>query len=160
MAKKRNSANNAEGDMTPMIDMVFQLLIFFMILINFADADQNARVKLPDNEIVKPPEMPVPDAVTLQIAKQEGSDKKYSVLIGAEEFKFDKVGDGDQKRLKLALDKEVKFVKTVKKKTAKDMTVIIRADKDAPIRFVNLTIHTCQEADLENFALRAVAKVK
>lgn len=155
MARKREPDKGAEGDMTPMIDMVFQLLIFFMILINFADADQNARVKLPENDIVKPPEQPVPDAVTLQIAKQEGKQKDYSVLIGADEF----MGEKDLKRLKSALDKEVKFVKAEKKKTAKDMTVILRADKDAPIGFINRVIRTCQEADIENFALRATSKV-
>lgn len=156
MARKRESGGNAEGDMTPMIDMVFQLLIFFMILINFADADQNARVRLPENDIVKPPEQPVPDAVTLQIAKQEKKKSEYSVLLGADEF----MGEKELKRLKTALDKEVRFVKTEKKKTAKDMTVIIRADKDAPIGFINKVIHTCQEADIESFALRATAKVK
>ena len=69
-------------------------------------------------------------------------------------------GDKDLKRLKAALDKEVKFVKTEKKKSAKDMTIILRADKDAPIGFINRVIHTCQEADIETFALRATAKVK
>ncbi|MDO4630617.1 MAG: biopolymer transporter ExbD [Planctomycetia bacterium] len=156
MARRRRSGDGPESDMTPMIDMVFQLLIFFMILINFADADQNARVKLPENDIVKPPEQPVPDAVTLQIAAQEKKRNEYSVLIGAEEF----LGEKDLKRLKAALDKEVKFVKTEKKKTAKDMTIILRVHKDTPIGFVNKVIHTCQEADLENFALRATAKVK
>ncbi len=155
MARKKEVGDSAEGDMTPMIDMVFQLLIFFMILINFADADQNARVKLPENDIVKPPEQPVPNAVTLQIAKQENHKNDYSVLLGADEF----MGDKDLKRLKLAMDKEVKFVKSEKKKSAKDMTVILRVDKDAPIGFVNRVIHTCQEADIENFALRATAKV-
>ena len=156
MARRKSKGTDLDGDMTPMIDMVFQLLIFFMILINFADADQNARVKLPENDIVKPPEQPVPDAVTLQIAKQEGKAREYSVLIGADEF----MGENDFKRLKAALDKEVKFVKNEKKKSAKDMTVILRADKDTPIGFVNKVIHTCQEADIENFALRATAKVK
>ena len=156
MARKRPESEGVQGDMTPMIDMVFQLLIFFMILINFADADQNVRVKLPENDIVKPPEQPIPNAVTLQIARQEKKKNEYSVLIGAEEF----FGDKDLKRLKLALDKEVKFVKTEKKKSASDMTVILRADRDAPIGFINRVIHTCQEADIETFALRATAKVK
>lgn len=154
MARKRQESEGVQSDMTPMIDMVFQLLIFFMILINFADADQNSRVKLPGNDIVKPPEQPIQNAVTLQVAKQERNNKEYSVLIGANEF----FGDKDLKLLKSALDKEVKFVKTEKKKTAKDMTVILRADKDAPIGFINRVIHTCQEADIEMFALRATAK--
>lgn len=161
MARKRPESEGVSGDMTPMIDMVFQLLIFFMILINFADADQNVRVKLPQNDIVKPPESPIPNAVTLQIAKQEekGNSKKYSVLIGANEYKFDKKDDSGQKLLKSALEKEVKFVKTEKKNPRDQVvTAIIRADKDAPMRFVNLVIYTCQEADIEMFALRATAK--
>ena len=81
--------------------------------------------------------------------------KNGIIVTTADEFK----GDKELKRLKLAMDKEVKFVKSEKKKSAKDMTVILRADKDAPIGFVNRVIHTCQEADIENFALRATAKV-
>ena len=40
--------------MTPMIDMTFQLIAFFMVLVNFADADQNARIRLPSSELAKP----------------------------------------------------------------------------------------------------------
>ena len=36
MARRKSKGTDLDGDMTPMIDMVFQLLIFFMILINFA----------------------------------------------------------------------------------------------------------------------------
>ena len=61
--------------------------------------------------------------------------------------------------MKSALEKEVKFVKTEKKNPRDQVvTAIIRADKDAPMRFVNLVIYTCQEADIEMFALRATAK--
>jgi len=42
--KSQNDSVKAEADLTPMIDMVFQLLAFFMVLINFSQSDQNSRV--------------------------------------------------------------------------------------------------------------------
>ena len=42
---------SAEGDMTPMIDMTFQLIAFFMVLINFAEDNNNQTIKLPASEI-------------------------------------------------------------------------------------------------------------
>ena len=37
--------------MTPMIDMTFQLIAFFMVLINFTEADQNQAINLPSSEL-------------------------------------------------------------------------------------------------------------
>ena len=44
---------SAEGDMTSMIDMTFQLIAFFMILINFADAEANQDIKLPASQLAE-----------------------------------------------------------------------------------------------------------
>ena len=44
-----------EPDMTPMIDIVFQLLTFFMIAINFENTKADERVKLPKDSLAKPP---------------------------------------------------------------------------------------------------------
>ena len=56
---KRAATRIQEGDMTPMIDMVFQLIAFFMVLINFTEADQNQRIHLPSSELAKPPDAPL-----------------------------------------------------------------------------------------------------
>ena len=50
----------AEGDMTPMIDMTLQLIAFFMILINFSEGDQNQLIRLPASELAKPPDTAPP----------------------------------------------------------------------------------------------------
>ncbi|MEM1303854.1 MAG: biopolymer transporter ExbD, partial [Planctomycetota bacterium] len=42
--KKRKEMEAAEGDMTPMIDMTFQLIAFFMVLINFSEVEQDQRI--------------------------------------------------------------------------------------------------------------------
>ena len=147
MAKKPKMGEIVAGDMTPMIDMVFQLLIFFMILLNFSDADQNQRVLLPKSELVKPPEQPIPDAITLQVAPQLRNKNAYSVIIGADEIR--KLSD-----LPPYLKREINHVQQIKKKHPGDMTVIIRGHQQVKTGFIQNVIQTCQAERLERFALR------
>ncbi|MBQ8571178.1 MAG: biopolymer transporter ExbD [Kiritimatiellae bacterium] len=53
--KKRSNGEDANVDMTPMIDVVFQLIIFFVVTITMADAKDNSiRLELaPDGEEVE-----------------------------------------------------------------------------------------------------------
>ncbi|MFY8202129.1 MAG: ExbD/TolR family protein, partial [Pirellula staleyi] len=67
----------AELDMTAMIDMVFQLIIFFMVLINFAQDDQNDKIKLPASELAKPADSPLTFPITLNL------DSTSTIYIGA-----------------------------------------------------------------------------
>src|SRR5881275_1738833 len=54
-------------DYTPMIDMTFQLIAFFMILINFSDAEADQRVQLPSSAIAKPPSSSTEVPITIQM---------------------------------------------------------------------------------------------
>ena len=63
---KKASSDIQEGDYTPMIDMVFQLIAFFMVLINFAEDNNNQTIKLPASELARPAEAPpAPEPVTV-----------------------------------------------------------------------------------------------
>ena len=53
---KKHDSSILEGDLTPMIDMTFQLIAFFMVLINFTQWESNDKGQLPDSELAKPPE--------------------------------------------------------------------------------------------------------
>lgn len=44
-----------EIDMTPMIDIVFQLITFFMVITNFDQNEADERVTLPRDQLAKPP---------------------------------------------------------------------------------------------------------
>ena len=59
MKFKKSDNNTISPDMTPMIDMTFQLIAFFMILINFAEGEQDQRVQLPSSTLAKPPDSSV-----------------------------------------------------------------------------------------------------
>ena len=130
--------------MTPMIDMTFQLIAFFMVLINFTEADQNERIKLPMSEIVKPPDAPLETPIFLHLTK-EGT-----VILGGVETTVEGV--------KANLIVEANILKR-KKSSPADATVIIRGDADVQAGRVQQLVQICQEAEFENFALRAEERI-
>ena len=143
MRFKKPAAAPTDGDLTPMIDMTFQLIAFFMVLINFTEADQNERIKLPISEIVKPPDGPMEEPIFLHLTK-EGI-----VILGGIETTI--IG------AKANLIVEANILKR-KKSSPADATVIIRGDASVPAGEVQKLIQICQEAEFENFALRAEEK--
>src|SRR5436190_5868993 len=68
--KKGAEMPSAEADMTPFIDMTFQLVAFLMVMINFSEAEVDERIILPRSELAKPPEKAVMEKVTLQVTKE------------------------------------------------------------------------------------------
>ncbi len=54
MRIKKTDAAMCDTDMTPMIDLVFQLIIFFMLVMNIEQAQADERVKLPADPLAAP----------------------------------------------------------------------------------------------------------
>ncbi|MBC7820687.1 MAG: biopolymer transporter ExbD, partial [Planctomycetaceae bacterium] len=50
---------SAEMDMTPMMDLTFQLISFFMMVTNFDQTQADERVRLPTDALAKPSEVKV-----------------------------------------------------------------------------------------------------
>ena len=140
MRLKKTAQNvSAEGDMTPMIDMTFQLIAFFMVLLNFGEGEQDARIRLPSSELAKPPDSAFESPVVLQLTSRD------TVLFGGDEIPITGLGRP------LSLERQV--IEAKQKKPA-DATVITRADADAKTGTVQKVIQTCQENKFEKFALR------
>ena len=139
MKVKSKKVDLAEGDLTPMIDMVFQLIAFFMVLINFAQTESNDRVKLPSSQLVKPPEVPLEFPIILHVA-QDGE-----IILGGDDYTAE--------TLRVGLQRELAVIKA-EGKTVQDANVVIRAHKDTSAGDVQEVIRVAQEQQLENFALR------
>jgi biopolymer transport protein ExbD len=137
---KKASSDIQEGDFTSMIDMVFQLIAFFMVLINFNEADTNERIKLPGSELARPPDGPITFPITMHVTR-EGT-----VIIGGEEIAI--------AGLKPYLLREQAALELENRKLS-DATVIIRGDADAKTGKVQEVIQECQKNKFEKFALRA-----
>jgi biopolymer transport protein ExbD len=130
-----------EGDLTPMIDMTFQLIAFFMLVINFSDVEQDQRVTLPASELARPPESPYDQPLTIHLTK----DDRF-IYAGRELRQL--------AQLRSALLQETKIILRHKTENLADVTVIIRADEDAKTGLVQQVIQACQELEFERFALR------
>ena len=135
---KGKSKDIVEGDMTPMIDMVFQLIAFFMVLVNFSEADQDDRVQLPKSELAKPAEKPIENPITVNL----GLDDK--IYLTGQPYTFDSLPSALQTERSIIQDG-----------SSDPITVIIRAHGKAPTGSVQRIIEICQDENFENFALRA-----
>jgi biopolymer transport protein ExbD len=141
MKVKGKGPELVELDYTPMIDMTFQLIAFFMILINFSEAEQDERVQLPASILAKPPQAPFEEPITIQMVKSG------QIVLGGQLYP-------DVNSIKPLLNNE-KYVLDSKGKSAADATIIIRAHKDAKTGLVQEVIKVCQEVGFEKFTLRA-----
>jgi len=140
MRIKKPASNIQEGDMTPMIDMTFQLIAFFMVLINFSQSEQNERIQLPDSELAKPPEAPIESPITLHLTK-EGT-----VILGGQEVPIE--------GLSSLLSAEARVL-IARGKSLGDATIIIRGHRETRTGKVQDLIRVCQGENFEKFALRA-----
>ncbi len=139
MRVKSQKVDLAEGDLTPMIDMTFQLIAFFMVLINFAQTESNDKVKLPSSQLVKPPEAAIEFPIILHVAKDG------EIILGGDSFTAE--------TLRVGLLPEIAVIEAQKKSVA-DANVVIRAHKDCAMGDVQEVIRVAQELKLVNFALR------
>jgi biopolymer transport protein ExbD len=137
----KKSAGIHEGDMTPMIDMVFQLIAFFMVLVNFTEADQNQRIHLPSSELAKPPDAPLDTPITIHVT-EDGT-----AIMGPNEVPIQGLT-----RL-LTIEHQVLVRKGDGR--AKEATIIIRGDGFTQFGLIQEVIQVCQDVGFEKFALRA-----
>ena len=130
----------AEMDMTPMIDVTFQLLAFFMFVLNFSQVDQDQRINLPLSELARPPDVAYDEPLTIQLASDE------RVFFAGDQLTLE--------GLRSALLREAQIIRTHPNKKLSDVTVIIRADRVAKTGKVQEIIQVCQQAEFNTFALR------
>ena len=147
MRINRNRAKPIEeGDLTPMIDMTFQLIAFFMVLINFSQVERSEAIMLPGSTIAKPPQEQ-PDFRILLNMKADGV-----VIFAGQNY-------SDFENLKSALKREIRDAE--RRETAKeDISVIIRAHQQAKIGKVLDLVDICQDVELINFAWRVKERIR
>lgn len=132
--------------MTPMIDMTFQLIAFFMLIINFSEVEKSEEINLPLSELAKPPEEPPPYKITLNL-KEDGSLTHFDDVITNIDV------------LKPTLSKEIRTA-SVQGVSIDEINVIIRADMDAKTGDVQRLMNKCKSEKLENFSLRVNERLR
>jgi biopolymer transport protein ExbD len=140
MARRSGGPSSTEIDMTPMIDMTFQLITFFMFVMNFSEAEQDDRIQLPTSQLAKPAEGVIEKPITLQLTNAG------SVIYAGELVAVRDIGGYLEREKTVMIDAG---------REPNTATIIVRADGRAKTGEVQDIIRICQEKGFERFALRA-----
>jgi biopolymer transport protein ExbD len=131
MAVKINRGGVLGGiDLTPMIDMVFNLLIFFMVVSQFASAERDLKVVLPEGS----------EAMPLTVKPKEifiNVDKDGRYFIRGREIT------------------EAELLQTLVQAAINNpasQSVIIRADKRAAWDYVATAMRLCNQAGIRDYS--------
>lgn len=139
-------------DMTPMIDIVFQLLTFFMVVINFDAADTDERVKMAISDLARPPKVKPADEVVIQVGYLR---KDNVVQSGPYVFYMGENIPLEQFATRV-LKREKAYYRLKHPQGAITSTVVIRADAECPAGKVQALIKDAQAAGYEKFSLKAM----
>jgi biopolymer transport protein ExbD len=136
----------ADPNLTPILDMVFQLITFFMLVINFKAASLDMSVQLPVIGSALPTEAGDRDVLVLNVMpngklRMYGEEREVDGLIAQEARSARQSAGGSSKQ-----------------GTGGELptTVIIRADRTTPYHFIHHVIQACQAHGFRNFQYRAL----
>ncbi len=154
MAASMTSELKAEPNLTPLLDVVFQLITFFMLVINFSSENYDQRVRLPVAESARPiddEQRVSEDRLVLNV------DSEGHLLIGGEVQPLHKAiqtikHQADLVRLNLKAAGAQSSTPTASLPT----TIIFRADRDATFGSLISLIKACQSNGFRKFALKAM----
>jgi biopolymer transport protein ExbD len=146
--------DKAEPNLTPLLDVVFQLITFFMLVINFSNENYDARVKLPVAGSARPvegEEKASEDRLVLNI------DKQGHLLMSGQLLPASKALQ--EIKHQAALVKLNLTAAGLKPDESGGLptTIIIRADRDTPFSSLFTLISACQANGFRKFALKAMS---
>jgi biopolymer transport protein ExbD len=145
MKMGKGGAAPEKADLTAMIDMTFQLIAFFMILLNFTEVDRAEDIELPLSELAKPP--------------REAADHEMILnLLPSGEISYGTVRFPRGDLLKPYFERKIRDAKRDGDDPA-NIRVVIRAHEDTPTGKVQELMAECEKNNLSNFALRVKERV-
>ena len=137
-----------EPNLTPILDMVFQLITFFMLVINFQGAALDMSLQLPVLGSARPVDNQGQDDLLVLNIDSEGRVKIYGVEKDVQTY--------IEEERRVAGERLVRAGKKYSKGDELPTTVVIRADRTTPFKLLNGVIKTCQDAGFRKFALKAM----
>ena len=148
MLLKRAPSSRREVDMTPMIDCVFLLLIFFLVATDIKKNEDVAAVQLPQSAAalldILPKTPPGPIVVTIM---PKGKDEQG---IGTRPYWVYEVRSGGNGAVTLEELKKYLNIQAEKQYavSGKDATVRLRADRRSELQQLQWALKACQEAKI------------
>jgi len=146
-----SSQGTCEPNLTPLLDLILQILMFFMVTVNFAtDQQVNADVKLPDSQTARPlSQKSDKDPIFLNLMYDHEKNAYHVEVPSAKERTM------DQLRARNWLLSRYEDLKRFGDVTN---SVIIRADRDADYAQVYQLLQSCAEAKFRDLKVRAIVR--
>jgi len=149
MSHGADIAIKAEPNLVPLLDLVLQMLMFFIITVNFVSNQVNENIKLPVAQAAKPMNKDITDVLYLNI-----NDKGQIEVVGKEQPLT------DFGQIKNFLRTEYRNREVVAAPGPVNTSVIIRADQNAEYKLVYQILRQCKEQGFRKMQLRAIQKAK
>jgi biopolymer transport protein ExbD len=165
----------AEPNLTPLLDVVLQLLMFFMMCVNFVNEQVNEEIRLPKSQSVKPMDKADTDVLYVNFKPfllKDFQDRLPADVLARVQNRF---RDGDQCILipgkepmrrsdfKVWLKEQYEDAKKIaeaRPNGPKDVNtaVVIRAHQDADYNHVFEVLQMCKTVGYTRLKLRAMTK--
>jgi biopolymer transport protein ExbD len=137
----------AEPNLVPILDMVFQLITFFLLVTNFKAAEIDFNLKLPVVGSARPVSTEGHVGVVVLNIDKRGNVRTTGPITDIDRYmRSEAVARMLSARMTAADLEAGKEIPT---------TVVIRADRAASFRMVNRVIKACQDNGFRSFALKA-----
>lgn len=145
------SSEDGNPDLTAMLDMVFQLVTFFMLVINFKAASMDLDLKLPVVGSARPVDTKGAKELLVLNVNAKGELK----IFGMVKKDIDNYIAGEAVASRLAAKKKNSDFKDDDELPDK---VVVRADRATKFKMLNRVIKACQDNGYRNFAMKAMDK--
>jgi biopolymer transport protein ExbD len=132
--------------MTPILDMVFQLITFFMLVINFKAAETDTSLKLPVVGSARPAENKGQGELLVLNLNADGK----LIVRGREEPSIEGFIAKEAQLLATAT-RQTATHKTIAPGEERPVTVVIRADRTVLVQFLMRVVKACQAQGYRKF---------
>lgn len=146
--------SKAEPNLTPLLDVVLQLLMFFMMCVNFVNEQVDKNIVLPDAQSARPMEK---GEITVLFLNMDS--KGALTAPGGQDTVMTSLSDINYYLKKQFADAE-RADKLNGGTGVVNTTIVIRADRNANYSHVYQLLQTSKQAGYRKWQFRAITKAK
>ena len=147
------ASEKCEPNLVPLLDLVLQLVMFFMVCANFVMEQINESIQLPKAEAARPLDSNAQNIIFLNVNEKGEVLLSQLDVVGKDSILYNPIQV--QSYMKRRFDEDIRQAGGDKTKPPRS-TLIIRANKKTSFEKVYGIMKACQLAGYQNCQLRAI----
>jgi biopolymer transport protein ExbD len=140
--------SSAVPNLTPLLDVVLQLLMFFMMCVNFVSEQTSKNINLPPSQTARPMDKSEASAVLFLNMNKAGA-----LEVPGMDTPLENQGD-----IRFYLKQQFADDERAEKGKAEKRSIVIRADQGSDYEKVYDLLSICKEVGFKKLQLRAIQK--